>query len=125
MTAAAASALVFLAPPSIAATGEAASPSVVLVNQPVRQVCAGHKFTVGVWYQAISGGSRAYRVSIWGPRRRRFFYRHGEASAKNWRYWHVKAGRKGRYRVVYAGHRPGHKKWSRYQVTVHARRCSR
>ncbi len=102
-----------------------ASPAVVLVNQPVSSVCAGHKFTVGVWYQQISGGSRAYRISIWGPRHRRFFYRYGLASARDWRYWHVKAGRKGRYRVVYSGHQPGRKKWSRYQAIVRARRCGR
>jgi hypothetical protein len=117
----AASAVIAVAPPSAAAPQ---ARSVVLVNQPVSSVCAGHKFTVGVWYQSISGGSRAYRVSIWGPRHTRFFYRHGVASAKNWRYWHVKAGRKGRYHVVYSGHRPGSKKWSKYRVIVHARHCA-
>jgi hypothetical protein len=111
--------------PALAAPAEAApaAPAVVLVNQPSNSLCSGHKFTVGVWYQAISGGSRAYRISIWGPRHRRFFYRHGRASAANWRYWHVKAGRRGRYRIVYSGHRPGSSKWSRYHVIVHARHC--
>ena len=111
--------------PSGAATAAPVAPNVVLVNQPVHTLCSGHKFTVGVWYQAISGGSRAYRISIWGPRRIRFFYRHGLASAKHWRFWNVKAGRRGRYRIVYSGHRPGSKKWSRYQIIVHARRCAR
>jgi hypothetical protein len=110
-----------LASPAVAAP---AAPAVVLVNQPLNSVCSGHKFTVGVWYQSLSGGSRAYRISITGPRHRRFFYRHGEASAQNWRYWHVTAGRHGRYRIVYSGHRPGSSKWSRYQVIVHARRCA-
>ncbi len=125
LTAAVASATIMAAPPSVAATSAPASPAVVLVNQPAPRLCAGHKFTVGVWYQKISGGSRAYRISIWGPRHRQFFYRHGEASARNWRFWHVKAGRRGRYRIVYSGHRPGQKKWSRYQVIVHAKRCTR
>ncbi len=110
--------------PSGTATGAPAAPSVVLVNQPVHTLCSGHKFTVGVWYQAFSGGSRAYRISIWGPRHRRFFYRYGLASAKRWRFWKVTAGRRGRYRIVYSGHRPGSKKWSRYRIIIHARRCS-
>lgn len=101
-----------------------ATPAVVLVNQPVQSICSGHRFTVGVWYQSFSGGSRAYRVSIWGPRHVRFFFRHGLASAKHWRFWKVKAGRRGRYRVVYSGHKPGSKKWTRFQIFIHARRCS-
>jgi hypothetical protein len=99
------------------------APAVVLVNRPVTHICAGHRFKVGVWYQSISGGSRAYRISIWGPRHVRFFFRHGVASAKHWRFWRVKAGRRGRYRVVYAGHRPGSKKWTKFPIFVHARRC--
>jgi len=117
------SASVVLAPS--AAVAAPTAPDVVLVNQPVHTLCSGHTFTVGVWYQAISGGSRAYRISIWGPRHRRFFYRHGLASAKHWRFWKVKAGRRGRYRIVYSGHRPGSKKWIKYPVIIHARRCSR
>lgn len=111
--------------PAGSATAAPATPSIVLVNQPVHTLCSGHKFTVGVWYQAFSGGSRAYRISIWGPRRRRFFYRYGLASAKHWKFWKVTAGRRGRYRIVYSGHRPGSKKWSRYRIIIQARRCSR
>jgi len=48
-----------------------AAPAVVLINQPATSVCSGHRFTVGVWYQRISGGSRAYRVAVSGPRHRR------------------------------------------------------
>jgi hypothetical protein len=109
----------------VAALAAPAAPDVVLINQPVSSLCAGQKFTVGVWYQAFSGGSRAYRISIWGPRHIRFFYRHGLASSKHWRFWKVTAGRRGLYRAVYSGHRPGSANWSRYQVIVHARRCSR
>jgi hypothetical protein len=102
-----------------------AAPAVVLINQPAGSLCSGHRFKVGVWYQSFSGGSRAYRISIWGPRHIRFFYRHGLASAKHWRFWKVKAGRRGRYRIVYAGHRPGSKKWTKFPIIIHARRCSR
>ncbi len=101
-----------------------AAPAVVLINQPVNSLCSGHRFRVGVWYQSFSGGSRAYRISIWGPRHIRFFYRHGLASAKHWRFWMVKAGRRGRYRIVYSGHRPGSAKWTRFQVIIHARHCA-
>ena len=75
---------VAVAPPSLASSAAGAGPAkpaVVLVNQPVKALCAGHKFTVGVWYQKFSGGSRAYRISIRGPRHLRFFYRSGMASA--------------------------------------------
>lgn len=122
LTAAVVTATMTFAPSGVAAP---AAPAVVLVNQPVHSMCSGHRFTVGVWYQAFSGGSRAYRISIWGPRHIRFFYRFGLASARHWRFWKVKAGRRGRYRVVYSGHRPGSSKWTRYQVIINARRCSR
>jgi len=101
------------------------TPAVVLVNQPVKSLCAGHKFTVGVWYQKFSGGSRAYRVSIWGPRHLSFFHRAGMASPAHWQMWKVLAGRHGRYRILYSGHKPGSTKWSKYQVLVSAKRCAK
>jgi hypothetical protein len=113
------------APSGLAVLTAPAAPDVVLVNQPVHSMCSGQRFTVGVWYQSFSGGSRAYRISIWGPRHTRFFFRHGLASAKRWRFWKVKAGRRGEYRVVYSGHRPGSMKWTNFGVLIHARRCSR
>ena len=113
------------ASPDVTASTARAAPAVVLVNRPVSSLCSGHRFKVGVWYQAISGGSRAYRISIWGPRHIRFFYRHGRASARHWRFWHVEAGRRGRYRIVYSGHRPGSSKWTKFQIIIHARRCYR
>jgi hypothetical protein len=117
---------VAVAPPSLADSTAGvgpAQPAVVLVNQPVKALCASHKFTVGVWYQKFSGGSRAYRVSIWGPRHLRFFYRSGMASAAHWQMWKVRAGRRGQYRIVYSGHKPGSVKWSKYRVDVTARHC--
>jgi len=112
-------------PASAAVTAPArkSAPAVVLINHPPRSVCAGHKFTVGVWFQRLSGGSHAYRVSVTGPRQRRFFYRAGNAPSAHWRFWHVLAGRKGRYVTVYSGHRPGSSKWSRFRSVTRARRC--
>lgn len=119
---------VAVAPPSLASSTAGvgpAKPAVVLVNQPTKTLCAGHKFAVGVWYQKISGGSRAYRISVWGPRHLRFFYRAGMASAAHWQMWKVRAGRHGRYRIVYSGHKRGAVKWSKYRVLVTAKRCVR
>lgn len=97
---------------------------VVLVSQPARSVCTGHKFRIGVWYQQHSGGSRAYRVSVSGPRHRRFFHRAGQAPSGQWRFWRVLAGRSGRYRIVYSGHRPGSSAWTRYVTYTRAHRCT-
>jgi hypothetical protein len=100
-----------------------AAPGVVLINRPARSICVRHTFTVGVWFQQASGGSRAYRVAISGPRHRRFFYRYGRAPLTHWRFWKVLAGRIGIYRIIYSGHRPGSTTWSRFLVTTRARRC--
>ncbi len=100
-----------------------AAHSVVLVNQPARLVCAGHRFTAGVWFQRTSGGSDRYRVAVSGPRHRRFFYRAGKAPSARWRVWRVLAGRAGKYRTVYSGHRPGSSAWTRYVAVTRARRC--
>lgn len=105
------------------AVAGAAVPGVVLINQPVRSVCSGGKFRVGVWFQQDSGGSRAYRIAISGPRHRRFFYRHGSAPESGWRFWHVLAGRAGRYVTTYWGHRPGSSKWTSYRAITRAKRC--
>ena len=105
------------------AGAQTARPGVVLVNQPARSVCSGHRFTVGVWYQRKSGGSRAYRVAVSGPRHKRFFYRAGKAPSSHWLFWKVLAGRTGKYRTVYSGHRPGSKKWTTYTAVTRAHRC--
>jgi hypothetical protein len=109
---------------AVTASARPSAPAVVLINQPPRSVCAGHKFRVGVWFQRISGGSRAYRVVVTGPRHRRFFYRAGNAPTGHWRFWHVLAGRKGSYVTVYSGHQPGSSMWSRFRSVTRARRCS-
>jgi len=108
---------------AVRAAGAPAAPAVVLVNQPARTICSGHKFTVGVWYQRISGGSRAYRIAVSGPRHVRFFRRHGLAPASRWRFWKVLAGRAGKYHISYFGHRPGSAAWTAYRAVTVARRC--
>src|SRR5215470_8728284 len=103
--------------------GPSLTPLVVLVSQPPASVCAGHRFRIGVWYQRISGGSRAYRVAVSGPRHRRFFYRHGRAPSARWRFWLVLAGRAGRYVTRYYTHRPGSTLWTVYRAITIANRC--
>ena len=108
---------------AVTAPSRPSAPDVVLINQPPRSVCTGHKFTVGVWFQRISGGSHAYRVAVTGPRHQRFFYRAGKAPSGHWRFWHVLAGRTGKYVTVYSGHRRGSSRWSRFRSVTRARRC--
>src|SRR5947209_1366813 len=59
LTAALLSCLVAIRPLTGAARAAPASglavPNVVLINQPARTVCVGPTFTVGVWYQRLSG----------------------------------------------------------------------
>jgi hypothetical protein len=109
---------------AVAGLARASVPAVVLVNAPARSVCAGHKFKVGVWFQQISGGSRAYRIAVSGPLHRRFFYRAGTAPSAGWRLWKVLAGRAGKYHTVYSTHRPGSTKWTTFLAVTRARRCS-
>lgn len=110
-----------IAPAQVA--GAAVRPAVVLVNQPVSSVCVGKTFTVGVWFQRFSGGSRAYRVAVYSPRGVRVLYKHGLASSAHWRFWKVRAVRAGKYRTVYSGHWRKSTVWTKYRAYTHARRC--
>ena len=65
------------------------APDVVLINQPASRVCVGNRFTVGVWYQQFSGGSRAYRILVYNPSGTLIFYRSGLASPAAWTLWHI------------------------------------
>lgn len=106
------------------ASHTAGRPGVVLVNQPVGRVCLGKKFRVGVWFQRQqSGGSRAYRISVYSPRHKRVFFRHGQAPSAHWAFWHIPAKLAGQYHTVYSAHwhKPG--VWSKYRVATKARRC--
>lgn len=108
---------------TLGAVTAAAPPALadVLVNQPASRVCIGKTITVGVWYQQISGGSRAYRVDVYGPTGRRIFARAGRAPSAGWKFWRVRLGHAGRYRTDY--HFREHGTWHKYGVTTRARRC--
>ena len=93
----------------------------VLVNQPASAVCVGKTVTVGVWYQQFSGGSRAYRVDVYGPTGRRIFARSGQAPSAGWKFWRVRLTHAGKYRTDY--HFRNHGAWRKYGVTTRARRC--
>jgi hypothetical protein len=89
---------------SARAPGHAAlvtTPDVVLINQPASSVCFGKTFTVGVWYQQFSGGSRAYRILVYDRSWRLIFYRSGWASSTAWSLWRIRAWRLGNYHTTY------------------------
>ncbi|HKD88494.1 MAG TPA: hypothetical protein VKB62_08200 [Streptosporangiaceae bacterium] len=100
----------------------AATPAVVLVNQPAGSVCISKTFTVGVWYQQ-SGGSRAYRLDVYNPRGMRVLHKRGTAPASAWKFWKVRAKLAGRYRTVYWTHPAGSRKWSAYHARTRAHHC--
>ncbi len=77
------------------------TPDVVLINQPASSVCFGKTFTVGVWYQQFSGGSRAYRILVYDRSWRLIFYRSGRASSTAWSLWRIRAWRLGDYHTTY------------------------
>src|SRR5260370_13573912 len=52
----------------MAAVAAPAAPAVILINQPLSSLCVGNKFTFGVWYQEISGGSSTFTISLSGTR---------------------------------------------------------
>ncbi len=93
-----------LAPAASASAAASARPAVisstVLVSYPPPRVCTGRRFTVGVFRQPGSGGSRAYRVAVYNPARQRILYRHGRAAA-HWKLWRVRAARAGTYHTIY------------------------
>jgi hypothetical protein len=89
-----------LAPAASASAPRAAITSAVLVNYPVPRVCAGHRFTVGVFHQPGSGGSHAYRVSVYNPAHQRILYRHGYATS-HWKFWRIRTAKAGTYHTIY------------------------
>jgi hypothetical protein len=98
------------------------APAVVLVNQPASRVCTGNRFTVGVWYQQFSGGSRAYRVLVFSPSGKLIFYRRGYASPAGWTFWHIRATRVGNYHTTYKV-KNSSGQWSRYRTVTRSHRC--
>ncbi|HEY7429328.1 MAG TPA: hypothetical protein VH641_01205 [Streptosporangiaceae bacterium] len=105
-----------------AATGR---PGVVLVNQPVSRMCVSKTFRVGVWFQRHphSGGSRAYRISVYNPRHQRVFFHNGQAPSAHWAFWRVPAKLAGQYHTVYSAHWHQPTVWSKYRVATRAHRC--
>jgi hypothetical protein len=89
-----------LAPAASSSARPTVITSTVLVNFPAPRVCIGHRFTVGVFHQPGSGGSHAYRVSVYNPAHHRILYRHGRATS-HWKLWRVRATRAGAYHTVY------------------------
>jgi hypothetical protein len=98
------------------------APDVVLVNQPASRVCTGNRFTVGVWYQQFSGGSRAYRVLVFNPSGKLILYRRGYASPAAWTFWHVRATRVGNYHTTYKV-KNSSGQWSRYRTVTRSHHC--
>jgi hypothetical protein len=89
-----------LAPAASASTRPAAITSAVLVNYPSPRVCTGNRFTAGVFHQPDSGGSHAYRVSVYNPAHQRILYRHGYATS-HWKFWKIRTTKSGTYHTVY------------------------
>jgi len=106
-----------LAPAASASARPTVITSAVLVSYPQPRVCIGHKFTVGVFHQPGSGGSHAYRVSVYNPAHQRILYRHGYATS-HWKLWRIRATKAGRYHTIY--HADGVR--VRYPTRVHS--CS-
>ena len=89
-----------LAPAASASAHSPVIASAVLVNYPAPRVCTGHRFTVGVFHQPGSGGSHAYRISVYNPARQRIFYRHGYATS-HWKFWGIRTTKDGTYHTIY------------------------
>ena len=97
-------------------------PDVVLINQPASRVCVGKTFTVGVWYQQFSGGSRAYRILVYNPSWKLIFYRSGLASPTAWKFWHIRARRLGKYHTTYKL-KDSSGRWFKYRAVTLSHRC--
>lgn len=98
-----------------------ATSEVVLVNQPASKVCVGSRFTVGVWYQSLSGGSRAYRIAVYNPKRSLVFWKSGYATT-TWQFWHIRAWRTGNFRTVYHTKNTSGQ-WIKYLAVTQSHNC--
>jgi hypothetical protein len=97
------------------------TPEVVLINQPASKVCVGSTFTVGVWYQSFSGGSRAYRTAVYNPRGRLVFWKSGYATT-SWQFWHIRTWRTGNFRTVYHMKNTSGQ-WIKYVAVTRSHNC--
>jgi hypothetical protein len=59
----------------------------VLVHYPDSPIACGEDITVGVWYQAFSGGPRWARIYIESARKYVLAHKRVHATTR-WRYWH-------------------------------------
>jgi hypothetical protein len=97
------------------------TPEVVLINQPASKVCVRSTFTVGVWYQSFSGGSRAYRTAVYNPRGRLVFWKSGYATT-SWQFWHIRTWRTGNFRTVYHMKNTSGQ-WIKYVAVTRSHNC--
>jgi hypothetical protein len=98
-------------------------PATLEINVPTSSVCVSKTFTVGVWYQQYSGGSRAYRIAVYNPGGARIFYRLGTARSSSWTMWSICAMQVGKYHTVY--YSPVRKQlvWSTHVFPTYAHHC--
>ncbi len=82
------------------AAGEATAG--LLVEDVPSRLCLGRSFTVGVWYQAHSGGPRDFSIEIYEPSGRLVLYRKRLAISTRWKVWRYRPTRIGAHRVVYS-----------------------
>lgn len=66
-----------------------AAEAVVVVSAPPRDAFCLDKIRIGVWYQAFSGGSRRYRVSVYNPAGKLILDKRGIAT-NHWRYFYFR-----------------------------------
>jgi hypothetical protein len=97
------------------------TPEVVLINQPASKVCVASTFTVGVWYQSFSGGSRAYRTAVYNPGGRLVFWKSGYATT-SWQFWHIRTWRTGNFRTVYHMKNTSGQ-WIKYVAVTRSHNC--
>ena len=92
----------------------------VLINYPGTSVRVGHTFTVGDWFQQLSGGSRWFTTSVYSPAGARILHAVGYAPSAHWDFWAIKATRTGTYRVMYEVRRhDGRDAYAWYTVKSH------
>ena len=72
---------------ALAGTAATAADAVVLVSRPASSIFCLDPIKLGVWYQAYSGGSRSYRVTLRNPAGNVIFRREGRAPSLGWQVW--------------------------------------
>jgi hypothetical protein len=92
----------------------------VLINYPATSVKVGHTFSVGDWFQPVSGGSRWFTTAVYSPTGVRVLHEVGYAPSTRWDFWTIRATRTGSYHVEYQTRRQnGHVLTTWYTVKAH------